>query len=66
MGNITVKAADGLNVPAEHNPHEYIGQEPVEVDGGSLYYRRLLADGDLVAVADPAPGKADTPKGAKS
>lgn len=47
MTMIQVCAADGLRVPLEGQPHEYIGQEPVAVDGGSLYYRRLLAEGSL-------------------
>lgn len=51
MSMIRVVAAGGLRVPTEHNPHEYIGREPVEVDGSSLYYRRMIDDGDLVAAA---------------
>ncbi|WP_274571556.1 DUF2635 domain-containing protein [Neisseria leonii] len=51
MNLINVKAADGLLVPQEGNPREYIGQKPVAVDGDSLYYRRLLADGDLLPVS---------------
>ena len=47
---IKVKAAPGLAVPTEHNPHEYIGQEPAEVAADSLYYRRLLDDGDILNV----------------
>ncbi|STZ75566.1 DUF2635 domain-containing protein [Bergeriella denitrificans] len=58
MSLISVKAANGLRVPLEGNPHEYIGQEPVQVDGESLYYRRLLADGDLL----PVSGRLKTPK----
>ena len=54
MSKIKVTAADGLRVPTEHNPHEYISQEPVEVDGNSLYYRRMIDDGDLVVVEDAA------------
>ena len=38
-------------------------QEPVEIDGDNLYYRRLLMDGDLVEVADES--EADKAKGAK-
>ena len=45
MEKIKVKAADGLRVPMAHNPYEYIGDAPVEVDN-VLYYRRLIADGD--------------------
>ncbi|MBP8874713.1 DUF2635 domain-containing protein [Uruburuella suis] len=63
---IKVKAAPGLAVPTEHNPHEYIGQEPAEVAADSLYYRRLLDDGDLLPVADEAAAtKAKTAKGAE-
>ena len=51
MEKIKVKAADGLRVPMAHNPYEYIGDAPVEVDN-VLYYRRLIADGDLIAVSD--------------
>lgn len=61
MSKIYVQAVDGLLVPTEHNPREYIGQEPVEVDADSLYYQRIIADGDLLVV--DAPAKA---KGAKS
>lgn len=63
MGMIKVIAAEGLRVPLVNHPHEYIGQEPVEIDGEDLYYRRLLMDGDLLAVADePETAKS---KGAK-
>lgn len=51
---ISVVAAQGLRVPLADNPHEYIEQEPVEVDGDEVYYRRLLADGDLI-LADTLP-----------
>lgn len=57
MNPIQVTAAAGLRVPLENNPHEYIGTEPVEVDGDSLYYRRLLADGDLLPFAGRVPSK---------
>ncbi|WP_373325237.1 DUF2635 domain-containing protein [Neisseria blantyrii] len=46
---IKVRAAEGLRVPMEGMPHEYIGRETAEVDGESLYYRRLLDEGSLVA-----------------
>ena len=63
---IKVQAADGLAVPTEHNPHEYIGQEPADVAADSLYYRRLLDDGDLLQVAEAAPApKTKTAKGAE-
>lgn len=54
MNKISVMAAQGLRVPFADNPHEYIEQEPVEVDGDEVYYRRLLADGDLM-LADTLP-----------
>ncbi|EBN4713192.1 DUF2635 domain-containing protein, partial [Salmonella enterica] len=44
-----VKAAAGLQVPYENRPRRYIGQKPVAVPE-TIYYRRLLAAGDLVTV----------------
>lgn len=61
MNKIKVKAADGLRVPMAHNPYEYIGDTPVEVDN-ALYYRHLIAEGDLIQVSD---GLAADPKTAK-
>lgn len=61
MDKIKVKAAAGLRVPMAHNPYEYIGDTPTEVDN-ALYYRRLVADGDLIQVSD---GLAAEPKTAK-
>ncbi|MFC3875316.1 DUF2635 domain-containing protein [Neisseria musculi] len=61
MDKIKVVAADGLRVPKEGRAHDYIGQEPVSVPD-TLYYRRLLADGDLLAAVDPEPA---TKKGSK-
>lgn len=46
-----VKAAAGLRVPYENQPRRYIEQEPVDVPD-TIYYRRLLAAGDLVDVSD--------------
>lgn len=54
MNKIMVVAAQDLRVPMADNPHEYIEQEAVEVDGDEVYYRRLLADGDLM-LADTLP-----------
>lgn len=49
-----VKAtAAGLRVPKETRVHDYIEDTPVEVPD-SVYYRRLIADGDLCAVAEAA------------
>ncbi len=66
MEKIKVKAADGLRVPMAHNPYEYIGDVPVEVDN-VLYYLRLIADGDLIEVSDgiEAEPKTDKKKGAE-
>ncbi|MFV2030596.1 DUF2635 domain-containing protein [Neisseria sp. S1] len=50
---IKVTAADGLRVPKEGRPHDYIGQEATEVPD-TLYYRRLIADGDLIVTTDAA------------
>lgn len=46
-----VKAAAGLRVPYENQPRRYIEQKPVDVPD-TIYYRRLLATGDLVNVSD--------------
>ncbi|EHF8059044.1 DUF2635 domain-containing protein [Salmonella enterica] len=42
-----VKAAAGLQVPYENLSRRYIEQKPVDVPD-TIYYRRLLAAGDLV------------------
>ena len=44
-----VKAKPGIKVPVENRPHVYIEQVPVEI-APSLYYRRLLLQGDLIEV----------------
>lgn len=49
---LKVKAVDGVRVPFEGQPHNYIEQEAVEVEN-SVYYQRRLADGDLVLVTEP-------------
>lgn len=49
MNKLKVKAAEGVRVPFEGQPHQYIEQTAVEVDN-SLYYQRRIADGDLVVV----------------
>ncbi|MCO6514497.1 MULTISPECIES: hypothetical protein [Snodgrassella] len=46
-----VKAAPGLRVPTEDRANAYIEQTPVDVPM-SLYYRRLVADGDLIRLPD--------------
>ncbi|WP_066568049.1 DUF2635 domain-containing protein [Snodgrassella sp. CFCC 13594] len=60
-----VKAADGLRVPLEKRVHDYIEDKLVEVSD-TVYYRRLLADGDLCLVVDVTEAEAATKtKGAK-
>lgn len=54
MATIKVKAAPGLKFPMERRVKKYITSEPVTVES-SAYYRRAIADGDLVLVADAAP-----------
>lgn len=49
MSKLKVKAVEGVRVPFEGQPHQYIEQTTVEVDN-SLYYQRRIADGDLVIV----------------
>lgn len=44
-----VKARIGLKVPFEHSARQFIDQNVVDVPG-TLYYRRLLLDGDLIKV----------------
>lgn len=74
MAQIKVKAAPGLKFPMERNAKKYITDEAVTVDS-SAYYRRAIADGDLVLVteikgeastqnAKEAPAAADTKDGA--
>lgn len=59
MAFILVQARPGLAVPMERDPRRSIGSEPVRVEE-SPYYRRRLAEGDLLLV-DVAP-RADAPK----
>lgn len=47
-----VKATNGIKVPMENQPYSYIEQEPVEVENG-IYYQRRINDGDLVVVTEP-------------
>lgn len=54
MNILHVKAAPGLKLPKEGNPRAYITDaEPVPVQA-SRYYRKALADGDLVEAAPAA------------
>ena len=54
---ITVKAAPGIKVPREDKPTTYIDDtNPVTITP-SAYYRRRIADGDLIVLdgVQPAP-----------
>lgn len=44
-----VKAKVGIKVPMENRANQFIEQQPVEV-AESLYYRRLVQEGDLIVV----------------
>lgn len=49
-----VKAVAGVRVPMEDAPHKYITDaETVEVEN-TLYYRRRIADGDLINMDEQA------------
>lgn len=62
---LTVKAAPGLKVPREDKPTTYIDDTAAVQVPDSPYYRRRVADGDLVPLAaeaavapvDAKPGK---------
>ena len=54
---ITVKAAPGIKVPREHKPATYIDDtNPVTITP-CAFYRRRIADGDLIVLdgVQPAP-----------
>ena len=59
-----VKAAPGRKLPKEGNPRAYITDAAAVTVQASRYYRKALADGDLVEVppaaeAIPAPAVED-------
>lgn len=56
MATIKVKAAPGIIFPmvGQSRIKKYITSEPVTVES-STYYRRAIADGDLILVADAEP-----------
>ncbi len=59
---ITVKAAAGLRVPMEGMPRRYVTDAEAVTVPGTAYYRRRIADGDLLAVADQAAAPAAGPE----
>lgn len=54
---ITVKAAPGINVPREDKPTTHIDDTNPATITPSAYYRRRIADGDLIVLdgVQPAP-----------
>ncbi|MGE4539213.1 MAG: DUF2635 domain-containing protein [Desulfovibrio sp.] len=58
MTTITVRAAPGLRVPMEGMPRRHITGDAAVAVPDSAYYRRRLADGDLLL----ATAKAAAPK----
>ena len=54
---ITVKAAPGIKVPREDKPTAYIDDTNPAIITPSAYYRRRIADGDLIVLdgVQPAP-----------
>lgn len=62
MNTLNVKAAPGLKLPKEGAPRTYITEaEPALVED-SHYYRKAIADGDLVEVDVAAAPAAPAPK----
>lgn len=64
MATINVKAAPGIArfpMAGQATVKKYITDEPVPVES-SAYYRRAIADGDLVLVTDAAPATSGTGK----
>lgn len=56
MPTITVQAAPGLRVPLFDNPKRYITDAASVQVELNAYYRRRMADGDLLQI--PAPKEA--------
>lgn len=59
---ITVKAAAGLRVPVEGVPRRHITDDKPMAVPGTAYYRRRIADGDLVVVPDEVAAPKAVPK----
>lgn len=54
MATIKVKAAPGLRFPMERRPKRHITDTPVTVES-TAYYRRAIADGDLIQMTEKEP-----------
>lgn len=50
MNTLNVKAAPGLQLPKEGAPRTYITEAEAVAVEDSHYYRKAIADGDLVEV----------------
>ncbi len=50
MTTIRVQARAGIKVPREENARKYVTDEAAVEVPDSIYYRRRIADGDLVEV----------------
>lgn len=48
MKTLTVTAAPGVSVPMEDKPRKYIAGEKSFTVPATVYYRRRIADGDLI------------------
>ncbi|UJX43258.1 DUF2635 domain-containing protein [Desulfovibrio sp. JY] len=55
---MTVRAAPGLRVPMEGMPRRHITGDAAVAVPDSAYYRRRIADGDLLPASDKTPDKA--------
>lgn len=56
MNILNVKAAPGLKLPKEGNPRAYITDAEAVPVQDSHYYRKAIAEGDLVEVKATADG----------
>lgn len=62
-----VKAAAGVKVPMEGAPRKYITDAQEQEVPASAYYRRRVAEGDLVVIdATDAPAKSSSTSNASS
>lgn len=66
MKTLSVKAVPGVSVPMEDKPRKYIESDKAVTVPATAYYRRRIADGDLVeTAADGADDAAASKKGGK-
>ncbi|OBU12167.1 hypothetical protein [Morganella psychrotolerans] len=60
MTTLFVSARQGVRVTYEHQFRRYIPETPSEVPD-TVYYRRMIACGDLISVARQRPVKGKKP-----